>query len=33
MHNSRSVNAMFLTIKMFWNVENIKFADLEFITA
>jgi hypothetical protein len=29
MHNSRSVNSMFLTIKMFKMLKNIKFADLE----
>ena len=30
MHNSRSVNSMFLTIKMiFLSVKNIKFADFE----
>jgi hypothetical protein len=29
MYNSRSVNSMFLTIKMFQNVKNIKFVDLE----
>jgi hypothetical protein len=29
MHNSGSVNSMFLTIKMFSNVKNIEFADLE----
>ena len=29
MHNSRSVNSMFLTIKMILSVKNIKFADFE----
>jgi hypothetical protein len=29
MHYSRSINSMFLTVKMFENVKNIKFADLE----
>ena len=29
MHNSRSVNSMFLTIKMIFSVKNIKFADFD----
>jgi hypothetical protein len=33
MHNSRSVNSMFLTIKMFLNVKNSKFADLDLAAA